>query len=80
AGGRRFDKVKEEATAEGGRRGTFVEMPAARAAARTLAVGMIEDSRRRPTKNPACAGFFVSPGMARRYFFLGRYRSVMVPS
>ncbi len=37
-GGRRLDTVKEEATAAGGRRGTCVEMPAACAAARTLAI------------------------------------------
>ncbi|MBN5142745.1 hypothetical protein JY471_09420, partial [Stenotrophomonas maltophilia] len=43
AGGRHFDKVKEEATAAGGRRGTFVEMPATRAVARTLAMTTAED-------------------------------------
>lgn len=74
AGGRRFDKVKEEATATGGRRGTFVEMPATHAAAPPFAAALIEE------KSPGrCQGF--SFGTARTpYFFFGMYRSVIVPS
>ena len=75
AGGRRLDKVKEEATAAGGRRGTFVQTPATRAPAPPLAVTPNEE-----TKNPGrCRGF--SFGTARApYFFFGMYRSVIVPS
>ncbi len=44
ADGRRLDKVKEEATAAGGRRGTFVQTPATRAVARTLAMTATADA------------------------------------
>ncbi|MFE3972087.1 hypothetical protein, partial [Stenotrophomonas sp. YIM B13575] len=75
AGGRRFDKVKEEATAAGGRRGTFVEMPAARAAALQLA-----KIRNGEAKKPRqCRGFLFAKARAP-YFFFGMYRSVIVPS
>ena len=75
-GGRRLDKVKEEATAAGGRRGTFVQTPATRAAARTLAMRVIEAQQKNPGR---CRGF--SFGTARApYFFFGMYRSVIVPS
>ena len=43
-GGRRLDKVEEEATAKGGRRGTFVQTPATRAAAQTFAVAVAVDA------------------------------------
>ncbi|CRX67488.1 unnamed protein product [Stenotrophomonas maltophilia] len=64
-----------EATAAGGRRGTFVQMPATRAAARTLATASNEE-----TKSPGrCQGFSFVKAQAP-YFFFGMYRSVIVPS